>query len=372
VLRARLFTLVATAFLANALFLTGCVHTPPFRDANGVIIPGSIASMETIRINGVPQAVWFRGRDAHLPILILLHGGPGISEGALFRHFNSELENHFLVVTWEQRGAGRSFRPDIPPASMTIAQFVRDLDALVEIVRERFDAPRVALLGHSWGSALGILYAHQFPEKISAFIGTGQVASTPDGDLHSYRFACETATERNESRAIRKLRELGMPPYSVEERLWLGRLVERYGGMIRGGLTTGKLVLAALGEPEASLWDLVQFGRGNKFSLEHLWPEFSQLRLNQEYTRFEVPVFFILGRHDRHVPAVLAADYFEKIDAPVKRLFWLDRSAHHPPFEEPDVFNRILIQHIAPGISQRGVRWRTHRRLEHGATEHGS
>ena len=304
-------------------------------------------------INGVPQAVWFRARDTHSPPLIFLHGGPGVSEGALFRHFNSELENHFLVVTWEQRGAGRSFRPDIPPESMTIAQFVRDLDDLVDLVRERFGARRVALLGHSWGSAIGILYAHHYPDKVSAYIGTGQIASNPEGDLHSYQFAYAMAMQRKDRGALQKLRTMGPPPYSVKQRLWLGRLVERYGGMFRGDLTTGKLILTALGEPEASLWDLVQFGRGNKFSLTHLWPEFSRLRLIGKFTRFEVPVFFILGRHDEHVPSVLAAEYFRQIEAPAKRLYWLERSGHYPPFEEPDVFNRILVQHIAAAINQR-------------------
>ena len=84
-----------------------------------------------------------------------------------------------------------------------------------------------------------------------------------------------------------------------------------------------------------------------------MWPEFSRLRLIGKFTRFEVPVFFILGRHDEHVPSVLAAEYFRQIEAPAKRLYWLERSGHYPPFEEPDVFNRILVQHIAAAINQR-------------------
>lgn len=143
---------------------------------------------------------------------------------------------------------------------------------------------------------------------------------------------------------------MGRPPFSVAERLSLGRLVERYGGMFHGNLSTGKLILAAVSESEASLWDIVLFGRGNQFSLQHLWSEFSALQLMDNITRFDIPVFFILGRHDRHVPSRLAAEYFDQIVAPVKRLFWLERSAHHPPFEEPEAFNRILIDHVLPEV----------------------
>ena len=105
--------------------------------------------MTDTMIGGVEQRLWFRGINVDNPAVILLHGGPGASEAALFRHFNSELENEFLMVYWEQRGTGRSYRSSIPPESMTIDQFVRDLDEVVELVRNRYDKHRVVLLNHS-------------------------------------------------------------------------------------------------------------------------------------------------------------------------------------------------------------------------------
>jgi pimeloyl-ACP methyl ester carboxylesterase len=98
------------------------------------------------------------------PPVILLHGGPGASEAALFRYFNADLEHRFLMVHWEQRGTGRSYRSDMSADSMTIEQFVPDLDEVVELVRDRFGKEQVVLLGHSWGSALGIPYTARHPE----------------------------------------------------------------------------------------------------------------------------------------------------------------------------------------------------------------
>jgi proline iminopeptidase len=141
---------LAIAAPALLTFSTACaVHTAPFHDARGRHIPGSVATMTDVMIGGVKQRLWFRGINVENPAVILLHGGPGASEAALFRHFNSDVENEFVVVYWEQRGTGRSYRPSIPPEAMTIDQFVRDLDDVVELVRDRFNKDRVVLLGHS-------------------------------------------------------------------------------------------------------------------------------------------------------------------------------------------------------------------------------
>lgn len=345
----RFILIGRAATVALFLLCTGCVHTVPFTDAKNHIIPGSIATMETVTIGGISQSIWFRGVSQSNPALILLHGGPGASESALFRHYNSALEQHFMVVYWEQRGTGRSFHPDIPPASMTIAQFVRDLDEVVEMVRQRFEKNKVVLLGHSWGTVLGTIYATLHPEKVSAYIGISQVADAPQGRRLSYMFAVAEARKRRNSKAISELRIIGPPPYaSVDERLTTGKWVERFGGVFHADLSTGKLIWSALRTEEANLIDLVRFGQGNRFSLIQLEDEISRLNLGERYLSFNVPVFFLLGRYDRHVPAILAEQYFARIKAPFKCLVWFEHSAHNPPFEEPAKFNQVMIKRVLP------------------------
>ncbi len=133
--------------------------------------------------------------------LILLHGGPGTSESSLFRHYNSARKNHFLVFYWERRGTGGSFHLDIPPAFMTTAQFVRDLDEAVEMVRQRFERI-IVLLGHSSGTVLGTIYTTLHPEKVSAYIGISQIADVSQGRHLSYAFAVAEARKRRNSKAI--------------------------------------------------------------------------------------------------------------------------------------------------------------------------
>lgn len=328
----------------------GCgVSTEPFRAPSGDVVPESVAVMERVVIGGVPQQLWFRGRDRRAPALLLLHGGPGASEAALFRHYNAELENHYLVVYWEQRGAGRSFDADLPRDSMTMAQFQRDLGEVVDLVRRRFGQPKVVLLGHSWGTAVGLVYASEHPDRVAAFVGTGQVADMPQGELVSWEFARAEARRRGDDDALAELDEIGPPPHTVDEMLVSRKWVERFGGSFAGELTTGSLIWAALGTDEAGVWDLVLFGRGNRFSLELLWPEFSTFSALPR-RRFAVPIFFLLGRRDWQVPATVAAAYFETIEAPCKRLVWFESSAHNPPFEEARAFDRVLIDEVLPVV----------------------
>lgn len=329
------------------IWATGCRHTEPFRDADGDIIPGSVATMETAEIGGVEQSLWFRGVDTDNPAVVLLHGGPGASEGMLFRHYDADLERHFLVVYWEQRGAGRSYHSGVTRESMTIDRLQADLDEVVELVRSRFGHDRVILLGHSWGTALGTLYAHEHPEKVAAYVGVAQIGDFAGGQRASYAWALERAWKRGDREALEALRAMAPAPSNVDEELAKGRWVEKFGGTFHADMNTGDLIRAALGTDEANLMDLVKFGQGNRFSLETLRPEYSKLNLKTR-TQFDVPVVFMLGRYDWHVPTVDAVDYFNRIDAPAKRLIWFEGSAHNVPFEEPDAFVRAMVEDVRP------------------------
>jgi pimeloyl-ACP methyl ester carboxylesterase len=121
----------------------------------------------------------------------------------LFRRFNAALEKAFTVIYWDQRGTAKSFDPKIPVSSMTVEQFIADLDELIDIVRKRLGKNKVALYGHSWGSALGVLYAARFPEKISVYVGAGQVGDWPASEAifsgeHAFQpVRCEPRSRRS-------------------------------------------------------------------------------------------------------------------------------------------------------------------------------
>src|SRR5262245_19274543 len=185
--------------------------TAPFRTPTGEVLTGSIADIGYQRLGGLDQWVMIRGENLANPPLILLHGGPGFSEMRLLRHFNAALEKSFTVVYWDQRGAGKSFDRKIPRSTMTVEQFIADLDELVDIVCKRTGKQKVVLFGHSWGSALGVLYAARFPGKVSAYIGGAQIGDSSAAESVSYAFALAEAQRLNNRKALTELRAIGPP-----------------------------------------------------------------------------------------------------------------------------------------------------------------
>lgn len=321
--------------------------TPPFRTPGREIIPGSIAEIGYLNLGGLDQWVMIRGVSVANPLLILLHGGPGFPEMRLLRYFNAPLESNFIVVYWEQRGTGKSFNSEIPQSSMCVEQFIGDLDELVDAMRKGFGKDKVALYGHSWGSALGVLYAARFPEKVAVVAGAGQIGDWPASENICYDFTIAEAERRGNRKALQELRAIGPPPHTarnvIVQRKWLTRFV----GMVRG-MSMWRFSRIIISGPESSIFDLPNILRGTRFSTYAMWEEVSALNLLNAAPVLEMPVFFFIGRHDHVIAPKKSVAYFEMLSAPSKRLLWFEESGHEPPFEEPEKFNAAMADLVRP------------------------
>jgi pimeloyl-ACP methyl ester carboxylesterase len=323
--------------------------TPPHRNPSGQIIPRSIADVRYMTLGGVAQWVMIRGESLDNPLLILLHGGPGFSETHFFRRFISPLERSFTLVYWDQRGSGKSFDSKSPVSSLTVNQLLADLDELVEAVLIRVGHQKVAIFGHSWGSALGILYAARFPKKVSAYIGSGQLGDWAAAESGSYAYALSEARRRGNRKAERQLLAIGPPPYPASslwtERTWL----QRFAGQMTAG-ALWKFARDFLRQPELSMVDLVNMMRGFRTSFFAMWPEVSTLNLIDVAPELKIPVFFLLGRQDHWVPPETSVAYLEALKAPLKRVIWFEASGHEPFVDEPSQFNAAVLEIVRPVV----------------------
>jgi pimeloyl-ACP methyl ester carboxylesterase len=303
---------------------------------------GSIAEIGYQRLGGCAQWVMIRGERLTNPVLILLHGGPGLSETSFFRYFNAPLEKCFTVVYWDQRGAGKSFDRAIPISSMTVEQFIADLDDLVELVRRRVGQEKVAIFGHSWGSVLGVLYAARFPEKVAAYAGSGQIGDWAAAESMSYAFTLGEAQRLGNRRAIDELGAIGPPPYNARslwtERMWLARFEGQF--RPRALWTLGKAIFAS---KESSIFDLPGAMRAFRLTLDRMWNDVSKLNLLELAPALAVPVFFLLGRRDHTVPPQTSVAYFDHLTAPSKTIVWFEESGHEPFIDEADKFNAAMV-----------------------------
>ncbi len=328
--------------------LLGCRAWRQHEISNAIAIrsPSGIDSLEKVRLGGIDQSIQIRGRDRTNPILLMLHGGPGISEMP-FGYVNAELEQYFTIVQWDQRGAGKSFSTSIPADSMTLPQLVRDAEQLVELLRARFRQERIFIVGHLTGTVIGVLLAQQHPEFVRAYVGISQVADLNTTEQLPYDFAMHTAVERNNEEAVRELRQIGLPPFSTEKQLQISqKWVNTFAPDRFAAIAPDRLKLLFF-SPFCSLADLWQMVRGAKFSFDHLWREFFAVNLFEQVPRLDAPVYFFEGRNDHVVTRRVATQYFDRLDAPRgKHLVSFESSAHWPQLDEPEKFRRVMVEHV--------------------------
>ncbi|MFO0699507.1 MAG: alpha/beta hydrolase [Nitrospira sp.] len=331
--------------LMLSLLVMGCARA----QTHAADTAGPIHQSEYLAIEGATLFLLTRGEDRRAPVLLWLHGGPGGAERPLFRYFNSELEQHFVVAYWDQRGAGRSFDSDADPHQLTVARHLTDLDAVVDHLRHTLGQDRILLVGHSWGSVLGMLYTQRHPEKISAYVGVAQIVSWLKTQHTAYEFASLAATAQQDAAVLTQLRTLGPPPYSTsDQQMAMESVIDTYRGVFHKPPCKLCVIMKAMATGLVTPWEFISIHRGIHASMDAMTPELLTLDLEREVPQVEVPVLFLLGRHDRLTESLVAAGYFERLSAPCKQLVWFEDAAHNIPFEEPESFHRAVMEAALP------------------------
>ena len=296
--------------------------TPP------IFAENSIAELRSLTVNGDDQFLLIRGRDRQLPVILFLHGGPGMPAMYLAHDFQRELEKHFVVVHWDQRASGKSFKADANPALLSTSALLSDTGVVVDFLREQFEFDQLWIVGHSHGTYLGVLYVRRNPEKVCAFVGIGQVTNdTPGGPVTALQR--KFLEDRHE--------ELGFEPDAAIDDSNLEHLLFRSGSELYGETSFAPLLLSGLMAPEYSLSDSWNVAKGSSFSSTNMRYDMPRDMLKHEW-QFNIPVALIMGRHDMVTPTELARDYFDRIEAPSKAWYQFEEAAHFPHFEQPKRF----------------------------------
>jgi pimeloyl-ACP methyl ester carboxylesterase len=290
--------------------------------------PRAIAELDAWEVNGDRQWVLIRGCDRRNPVLLFLHGGPGMPAMYTAHAFQRPLERDFVVVQWDQRGAGKSFHADLDPSTMTITQMLDDAEVVVERLRQEFGVEKVILVGHSHGTYLGALLAHQRPDLFHAYVGVGQL-----GDPGALRAVQDAIIRERLAR-----RDETAPPIDGSNR---ESLLFEVGGELTKARSMWPLIQTGLLAPEYSFADALNVAKGPQFAAEHL-----RYDLPGGYAGppadFDIPVFVIMGARDAVTPVAIARDWFEHIDAPSKSWSVVEGAAHFPHFEQPARFAELM------------------------------
>ena len=361
----RRFLAGALAAAPAAVALPAPAQTPrPFsrddaraivRDARRIVNPNGVEELRQVELGGVPQWISVRGRDRRNPILLFIHGGPAATEMPASWLYQSPWEDFFTVVQWDQRGAGKTAATTDNPAimpSVTVERMVQDGEALVAHLRAHYGKQKIFVLGHSWGTVIGLSLADRRPEWLHAYVGMGQLLAWLENERVSYAFALREAKADNNAQAIRDLESIApYPPPGrpatldevIKERIW----VIHYGGLTKGRRDFDYDLNARKIAPEYTDRDLSPPGFKDGEALVRLLPDLTSMDL-RKITRVRTPVFIFAGRRDYQTPSEIAAAWHARLQAPKKGLVWFEHSAHMMHIEQPGKMLLHLVQDVRP------------------------
>jgi pimeloyl-ACP methyl ester carboxylesterase len=301
--------------------------------------PGGISRLEQVELGRVRQWISIRTADPRAPVLLFLHGGPGSANLAKLRLQVPELEQHFVVVTWDQRGAGKSASLGFDYGTLSVEQMVADAHELVTYLKARFGVEKIYLMGFSWGTVIGLSLAERYPEDFHAYIAVSQVVNAAEGERISLEYTRQAAQQAGNQPAITELAGVDPAYRSTDwfrqittERKWL----LKFGGVYHTATSYTHEIGMLLRSHEYAFAEVALWPGRSSASLKSLWPEVMGVDFFETIPMIACPIYFFVGRHDYNAPGQLAAAYYEQLQAPAgKHLVWFEKSAHDPFFDEP-------------------------------------
>jgi pimeloyl-ACP methyl ester carboxylesterase len=323
-------------------------------DLNRIVAPDGVQESYAARIGGIEQWVTVRGQDRANPIILFVHGGPASPLTPTLWQFQRPLEEYFTMITYDQRAAGKTFAANASEGlagTIRIERYVDDAIELAEHLRKRYGKDKLILMGHSWGTVIGMHAALRRPDLFHAYVGVGQMIDARAQEALSYGHGVEQAKAHGNEAALEELATIapypGDQPITRERIIIARKWAQFYGGLTAYRETSRYFFRAPRLSPEYSAADVCAIDQGNLFTLEKILPELMAVDFT-DVRSFPIPVVMFMGRHDYSTPSQPIEAWLQRVQAPFKQGVWFERSSHMMPWEEPGKFLVSLLQHVRP------------------------
>lgn len=304
-----------------------------------------IKEAQYVSLGGIHQWITLNGDNTKASLLLIIHGGPGDAQSSLSQFYRA-YERDFLVVQWDQRGAGKTFQKykEQTPA-MTLEQLISDGVELAEYLKKKFPENKIIVLGHSWGTAIATGMVQQRPDLFAAYVGTGQIASWKASVHWQFDFLRKKAKNTGDEKLEAELEKIGEPdPDDTEQYFGFNHHLRKFFGKADATWLQGLRTLAA----EMPKDELENIMGGMNYSGQSFLPFQKQIRLSSTSLHFEIPYFVIQGQEDLFTPTEPVLLYFDNIRAPEKKIVILETAGHFALVTHPERFREELLRMIRP------------------------
>lgn len=302
-------------------------------------------STQYININHSMQNLLTLSTNMSNPVLLIIHGGAGSPDRPLVEKYNAALAEYYNVVCWDQRGSGLSYTKD----KLTIDMLLADLKSVVEYLKAFYSQEKIYIAGHSWGAYLGVRFASMYPEYVKYYIGTGQGVSSLVDEVDKYNFVSRQAESGKDKKVISKLAYYGRPDgyryqnCDGEAKKFISKMIHKYGGYIydKRNLSSSAIMLSYM---KCYKHNIIKLVKGMIKSSQSLNAQMNGEDKISLITELSVPVLLISGENDAVCPVAAAQRWFDKLKAPEKAFIKVENAAHMVNFEQPEIWNKELIQ----------------------------
>ncbi|WP_257626166.1 alpha/beta fold hydrolase [Janthinobacterium sp. NKUCC06_STL] len=294
----------------------------------------AIDALLTPDIGGIKQFVEIKTDDSKKPVLLFLSGGPGSSMMKNADAFTAILKNRFTLVQWDQRDAGKTLKLNPSPSQPSVAQMEQDTYQVITFLQKELKQEKIYLLGSSWGNVLGFHIVEQHPELLHAYFAVNPVIS----QLASEKELLKTLKVHFKDNAVasQELGSVTFPLTSDESMFYLRKWLFYKDGKefaTSEGFKTGFLQWSKTWSP--------------------VWNEVMHIDLPKTLQSVDCPVYFFVGKNDIQTSTRITQEYFEQLQAPRKGLFVFEQSGHQIHHDEPEKFQRSIIETLPAPIASR-------------------
>jgi pimeloyl-ACP methyl ester carboxylesterase len=267
-----------------------------------------------------------------------------------------DLTQDFVVVSWDQRGTGKSYPALYPTETLTLEQAVSDTIELTNYLRQRFDEEKIYLMGESWGSTLGVLAVQQHPDLFYAWIGSGQMVSQRETDRILYQKVLDMAERTGNQELKQQMLAFGEPPYAdtpypnavvMGQYDALGEPYQPPADYIERGTAANLGPWGVLGS-EYNLVEKVNVLRGLIDMFTVMYPQLQEIDFRQDVPSLDVPVYILDGAAELAARRDLALHWYDQLNAPLKKRYTFDNAGHSVAFEQFSALHQILTEEVLP------------------------
>lgn len=301
-----------------------------------------------VSIGAIEQWVGILGQDDRNPIILFLHGGPGEAQSPFLKEF-VPWERDFTVVNWDQRGSGKTYgKNGTDTPEMTVERMAEDAIEVAEYALGKLAKPKLILVGHSWGAALGFYVVQLRPDLFYAFVGTGQPVTWTLSLEDRERWARSQAEATDDEATIKALDNTAALPAGDMKRV-MASSKYRMSPSDTQYLGIERQFIGA--PPFPTKGDVADWLAGGDFTGGKLWPTIVSFDARKQFPTIPIPFFVIEGRDDHMVSFEAAKEYVDQVHAPVKAFIPID-GGHFACFTDPDEFIGALQLELRPILNQ--------------------